>query len=284
MERYMKKLKSCVLPLIFIFIAAAGLASSGDWEQLSDITENMNLIRQIQVSGAENIVPTPVKAAKRLVCIDPGHPSPFSGGDTVQHGTTEFHINWVVALKLQQVLKSKGVEVMMTKSVESQNIDNRVRAIMINEAAEEFLKNNPGGTAVTVHLHCDSSPQNGFTIYYPDQKGKYSGVSGDEPDIGTIGPDEKIQKTSKILADAVHAAMASKLKGKLKDLGVKGDSRTLVGSPGHQGALTFSIFSKIPTATIEMVVLNNPGDAKFIKTEAGQQLMAEAIAGGLLGK
>jgi N-acetylmuramoyl-L-alanine amidase len=48
-----------------------------------------------------------------------------------------------------------------------------------------------------------------------------------------------------------------------------------------QGALTFSIFSRIPTITIEMVVLSNKGDAAYIKTEAGQQKMAEAIAAGI---
>jgi len=39
----------------------------------------------------------------------------------------------------------------------------------------------------------------------------------------------------------------------LKDGGVRGDSKTLIGS--KQGALTGSIFSQVPIVTIEMVVL-----------------------------
>lgn len=199
------------------------------------------------------------------------------------HGTTEFHINWVVALKLKKILTDKGVDVMMTKSSEGQELDNQVRALMINEVAEDFIKKNKNGIAFAIHLHCDAGHQKGFTIYYPDQKGKYSGVTGSEPGIGTIGPDKKIQESSKRLAYAIHAPMAARLKGWLDDLGVKGDSKTLVGSPSHQGALTFSIFSKIPTVTIEMVVLTNPDDARFIKSEGGQLQMAEAIAAGVMG-
>ena len=62
--------------------------------------------------------------------------------------------------------------------------------------------------------------------------------------------------------------------------GVRGDSRTQVGA--NQGALTFSIFSKIPTITIEMAVLTNPRDARFIKSEEGQEKTAQAIAAGIL--
>jgi N-acetylmuramoyl-L-alanine amidase len=91
-----------------------------------------------------------------------------------------------------------------------------------------------------------------------------------------------VQSSSRSLADKVLSAMEGKLSGKLKNLGVKGDSKTAVGS--RQGALTVSIFSKIPTVTIEMVTLSNAADAEFIKSEKGQQLMAEAIAAGAASK
>ena len=61
---------------------------------------------------------------------------------------------------------------------------------------------------------------------------------------------------------------------------MRGDSKTQVGS--NQGALTFSIFSKIPTITIEMAVLTNKHDAAFIKSDAGQEKMAQALAAGIL--
>jgi N-acetylmuramoyl-L-alanine amidase len=74
--------------------------------------------------------------------------------------------------------------------------------------------------------------------------------------------------------------MAKSLARDLKDGGVRGDSHTLIGS--QQGALTASIFSQIPIATIEMVVLSNKSDAEFIKNEGGQQKMAHAVADGII--
>jgi N-acetylmuramoyl-L-alanine amidase len=67
--------------------------------------------------------------------------------------------------------------------------------------------------------------------------------------------------------------------GRLKDGGVRGDSKTLVGS--RQGALTGSIFSDIPVVLIEMVTLSNAHDARFIKSDEGKDLMARAIADGV---
>ena len=73
--------------------------------------------------------------------------------------------------------------------------------------------------------------------------------------------------------------MSEMLRGHLKDGGVRGDSRTLVGS--RQGALTGSIYSRIPAVLVEMVTLSNARDAGFIKRDDGQKLMARAIADGV---
>lgn len=63
------------------------------------------------------------------------------------------------------------------------------------------------------------------------------------------------------------------------DLGIKGDSKTAVGS--RQGALTGSIFSEIPVVTIEMVVITDPEEEAFIASEEGQDKMARAIVAGI---
>ena len=73
--------------------------------------------------------------------------------------------------------------------------------------------------------------------------------------------------------------MARILGTRLKDGGVRGDSKTAVGE--KQGALTGSIFSEIPVVLVEMVTLSNPRDARFIKDVAGRRLMAQAIADGV---
>lgn len=198
---------------------------------------------------------------KPIICIDPGHPSEVSSGAEMQHGTTEVHIAWVVALELKKILAAHGCKVVLTKSKENELVKNKDRARIANEA----------NAVLMVRLHCDASSDSGFAIYYPDRQGTKDGVTG---------PSETVMQRSHQAADSVHAAMAQALQGILKDGGVRGDSQTLIGS--KQGALTGSIFSQVPVVTIEMVVLQNKSDAEFIKTSAGQQKMARAIAAGVM--
>jgi N-acetylmuramoyl-L-alanine amidase len=121
-----------------------------------------------------------------------------------------------------------------------------------------------------VRLHCDASTDSGYAIYHPDR-------------IGTAehrtGPSERVMRWSAAAAESLHVSMAQMLAGKLKDGGVRGDSRTAVGA--KQGALTGSIFSEVPVVLVEMVTLSNPRDAAFIKDAKGQSLMAQAIAHGI---
>lgn len=65
----------------------------------------------------------------------------------------------------------------------------------------------------------------------------------------------------------------------LPDNGVKSDRATGIGS--RQGALTGSMFSRVPTVTLEMVVLSNPTEARWIEQPANQQRMAAALADGV---
>lgn len=202
----------------------------------------------------------PAPKSKAVVCIDPGHPSETNDGKTVQNGTTEVHIVWAVALKLRSLLEAKEISVVMTKDAENQVVKNKDRAMIANNA----------NAALMVRLHCDASTDSGFALYAPDRQGTLHGVTG---------PSREVMERSMIAAKAIHSGMKESLKGMLKDGGVRGDSQTYIGS--RQGALTGSIYSKIPVVTIEMVVLSNKSDAEFIKAEAGQQKMAAAIASGI---
>ena len=196
----------------------------------------------------------------KIICIDPGHPSEVSDGAVGADGTTEKHVNWVVAQKLKALLVADGAKVVMTKTTEAQKVTNRERAEIANRAK----------AALTIRLHCDSGPVDGCATYYPDQQGHKDGVKG---------PSEEIIRRSKADAKTFHAAFAAALENYIKDRGIHGDSATLVGS--QQGALTGSIFSKVPVLTIEMCVISSHHDEAFIKTESGQAKMARALAAGI---
>lgn len=210
--------------------------------------------------------PAPERA-RTLVCVDPGHPNSFNPADDIVNGTTEARVNWQVGVRLERVLKEAGYDVVMTRNSETHSVENKDRARLCNAA----------GAALVVHLHCESTPGTGFALYYPDREGVHDYKN--DPENGFRGPSAQVRDGSRGLAAQMQAGMRAGLAGVLADKGVFGDSRTAVGS--RQGALTYSIFSEIPTLTIEMVVLTNKKDAAFIKAAEGQEKMAAAIAAGI---
>ena len=202
------------------------------------------------------------ESVRTVVCIDPGHPSEVASGRNMQNGTNETHVAWVVATKLREALEAGGYEVVLTKSSEEELVRNRDRALIANRAR----------AALMIRLHCDASTERGFAVYYPDRPGKARD--------GTRGPAPDVLEGSRRAAEAIHAGLAEGLRGTLQDNGVRTDYQTKVGRE-QGGALTGSIFSEVPVVTIEMVVLSDPSDAEFIKSEEGQRRMAQSIADGV---
>ena len=198
--------------------------------------------------------------AGKVICIDPGHPSETSAG-TRGKKVTENHVNWVIALTLSQKLETLGASVILTKDKEHELVTNRRRAEIANENQANLM----------IRLHCDAGSKSGFRIFYPDRQGKRFGVTG---------PSFEVINKSKRAASGFHDGMSSVLRQKLKSLGVAGDSETYVGK--KQGALTGSIFSAVTVLTIEMCVLTNPEDEKFISSSKGKALMVKALLQGCL--
>jgi len=203
------------------------------------------------------------KLARRtgpIICLDPGHPSETSAGCKGPSGATENHINWVIALQLRDALQAQGYQVVLTKQSEDQKVTNRQRAQIANDA----------GAAAMIRLHCDAAPASGLGVYYPDRQGTRYGFTG---------PPRSIITSSAEFARAFYPAAVSALAGHLKGRGIHGDSATYVGA--RQGALTGSIFARVPVVTVEMCVLTNRRDEAFIVGRDGQALMTRAIAAGI---
>ncbi len=195
-----------------------------------------------------------------VVCIDPGHPSETSDGCRGPSGVREMTVVWEVGEMLGEALRGQGLRVVMTKSSEKEHVTNRDRATIANEA----------DAALMVRLHCDAGGGSGAAVYYPDRQGRVQGVTG---------PPESVRDASRQAAVAMTEAMKSVLAGKLKVHSIRGDSATAVGS--RQGALTGSIFSKCPVICVEMVMLTDASDERFIQSEAGRELMVLALTEGV---
>ena len=195
-----------------------------------------------------------------VVCIDPGHPSETNSARHWVHGTNELEMNWRMANRLRDALKTQGIEVVLTKKSRDEFVRNRLRALVANNAQADL----------TVHLHCDAGPGRGYTIYFPNRQGTLEGKTG---------PSDAIIDESRRAAWLLHAGMVSRLQSLIHDRGIKGDSMTKIGR--SRGTLTVSAFSEVPTVTVEMVFLTNRRDAEFIKSQHGQARMTDALAAGV---
>jgi N-acetylmuramoyl-L-alanine amidase len=204
--------------------------------------------------------PSPSHAAFR-VCIDPGHPSEKNDGNELLNGVREVDVNWEVAQRLKKLLEDKGFVVTMTKSSVRKYVTNRERAFIANKARVDLM----------LRLHADSAGPSGFTLYYPRRQGEAQGHKG---------PPATVIQTSETVAKIFHPAFAEALRSELKDNGIRGDEQTEIGS--KQGALTGSIFSAVPTLLVEMVNLAKREDARWISQPEKQQLMAQALLGGVV--
>jgi len=190
------------------------------------------------------------------ICIDPGHPSEVGLG-TRGKDVTEIHIAWVVAKKLEEILKKQKVNVVLTKQSENQFVKNVDRAKVGNECHADLM----------IRLHCDASSGTGFTTYFPDHQGTQNGFTG---------PDPALIKRIAPIAKRFHEVLRHDLDGFLKDNGLLSDDKTAVGS--KYGALIASIHSQVPVVLVEMCVLTNPKDEALVSNADSQARLAEALA------
>lgn len=204
--------------------------------------------------------PSPAPAFKGTVVIDPGHPSEGAVGASGPAGATEIQVNWAVAKELQPLLEGAGYKVVLTKLAQEELVSNRHRAEIGTLHHADMI----------VRLHCDAGSHKGTATFYPDRTGTKWGVTG---------PSQEVIDGSRRLAEALHPALIAAMGPGWLDLGIKGDSKTAVGS--QQGALTGSIFSTVPVVTVEMVVITQPDQEAFIASEDGQTRMARALFAGI---
>jgi len=191
----------------------------------------------------------------QTICIDPGHPSENGVGSRGKR-LTEVHAAWTVGKRLETLLKADGYQVVLTKSSENQKVTNKRRAEIANDAhADLFLR-----------LHCDAAAGSGIAVYYPNQTGRVGGVTG---------PSKSVMDRSRALGQKFHPALIAALAGKHADRGLMTDRRTAIG--GRQGALTGSIYSKVPVLLIEMAVLTNAKDEAFLSSKEGHERLCQAL-------
>lgn len=218
------------------------------------------LLHPIAISADTQTIPPPsITPSQYTICIDPGHPSDVGRGTAGKH-ITEIQAVWQVAVRLRKQLTGMGYHVVMTKHAENEFVKNQTRAEIANRNHADYM----------VRLHCDAYSGSGIASYSPNQQGVFKGFKG---------PSKEIIAESQSMGRIFHKEMVQSLNHKLIDRGFHPDIMTAVGR--RQGALTGSIFSKVPVVLVEMCVLTNKHDEDFIIKPGNQELMAKAIANGI---
>ncbi len=179
---------------------------------------------------------TPAKADEILVVIDAGHGGIDPGACK---GTAyEKDINLAIALKLEKLLKDKGINTYMIRQ------DDTFAALY----DRPYIANALNATLfLSIHNNSiDNSKVSGTeTLYYPEKEG----------DTSFTG-----EKFAKLL----QGSLISKLKTV---------NRKTIERPG----LVVLKYTKMPAALCEIGFLTNPTDLKNLKSEAFQQKTAQAL-------
>lgn len=202
-------------------------------------------------------------SAGKTVVIDAGHISEIgSGTRNAATGITELQVNWDVAVKVESILKAKGVKVVLTKSSVNQTVTNKNRAEIANAS----------NAALFFRIHANTGSAKGFFIEYPTKVGT-------APD-GTRGPPAETLAPAKKAVDLIAAKVQSATG--LSNLGSRSEESSPTAAQ-NGGVLIGSVYSKVPTATIEMIGMSDSADnARWIANAANQQKMAQGIADGII--
>jgi N-acetylmuramoyl-L-alanine amidase len=216
--------------------------------------------------GSTSTTSTTNWLAAKVVVIDPGHQGRAnstreaigpgsstkkaevsSGTASPTTGTPESEINLAVGLKLQEALKAKGIQVIMTRTSQDVDVSNVARAQMANAASADL----------TIRLHCDGSTNrsvHGLFTLYP----------------ATIrGWTDDIAAASKQAAALIQHDVVASTGGQDRGLQERSD-------------LTGFNWSDVPVALIEMGFMTNAAEDKQLESGTYQDKIVQGLVNGIV--
>lgn len=203
--------------------------------------------------------------------VDAGH----GGNDKGASGPTvdEKDINLKVADKVASLLekKMKNVRVVRTRSSDK-----------YVSLADRCRTANSAGADLFVSIHCDSSEGNssveGATVFVPQNKNDLSTASQSgneakdpEQDAGASGPSSR--DAARTIAESTRAASL------IMDRLAADAGRTRRGV--RKRDFFVLRFTQMPAVLVELDFICNEKQEKYLKSDKGQQALADAIATGV---
>ncbi len=186
------------------------------------------------------------------VIIDAGHGG-FDGGAVAKDGTVEKDINLQISLKVSQMLKYNGYDVIMTRDGDTGTEDDENAAIASRKKSDlsnrlSLMKNNPDAIYVSIHLNkFTTSAASGAQVFY------------------TKNYDE-----ARLLAESVQSKIIELIQPENTRVVKQGTSSTYLLKN-----------AAVPAIIVECGFLSNHLELEKLKTEDYQSQMAFAIVCGI---
>lgn len=131
----------------------------------------LSLVTVIGVMISLRSIPTISFNKPYTVVLDAGHGEP-DGGAVGINGTIEKDINLKIALKLQEVLESRGVRVLMTRTDDNSICDKSAKTLHEKKVSDmhnrlEIINTSGADLFLSIHMNSFSDPKSGgLHVFY----------------------------------------------------------------------------------------------------------------------
>jgi len=218
-----------------------------------------------------------------VIVLDAGHGGKDYGAIGVNN-TIEKEINLAVALKVGKLIKEniKDVKVVYTRS-DDHFVELYKRGKIANENNGKLF----------ISIHCNAAPKkkrdpNGFEVYLlrPGRTEEAIGIAERENKVIEYEDDpkryQKLTDENFILVSMAHSA-SMKYSEKFADMVHRQFKQNISLSPRgvKQAGFYVLVGASMPSVLIETGYVSNPEDAAFLKSEKGQQQIAQSIVSAI---
>jgi len=221
----------------------------------------------------------PVVTGRKKIVIDPGHGGKDPGAIGVG-GLKEKQVNLSIALRLRDILRAKGYDVVMTREDDTFiPLDERA-AIANREGADLFVSIHANSTK--------ASSANGFETFFVDDRGPYTttarGIAAARdsmPSVEVLGTKCSLTTSARVI---LYSALLEEYRLESKEMAefVQQKLREVLdtqdrGAKGNRG-LRVLRYSRCPGVLIEVGFLSNARTAALLRRSSHLNRLAEAIA------
>ena len=193
------------------------------------------------------------KIKTKTVIIDPGHGG-IDGGTSAADGTLEKDLNLKIALKLNDMLKSMGINTVLTRTEDISIHNESAKTIRQKKVSDiknrlNIMNNTDDAIFVSIHQnHFSDSKHSGTQVFY-----------------------SKNNPCSRVLADSIRLPVISYLQP---------DNTREIKPSGTDIYLLYH--AQIPAVMVECGFLSNKPEAEKLKDEEYQRKIAFLIALGIV--